>query len=86
MLRLMESLVYQNDADTFKRVEQMAGQYVDGLKKLSADQLKEKKAEVTQINDDFKFLARFKIIPAAFAPKQEIEQIVQSQRWNPRPR
>ncbi len=82
MLRLLESLVYEQDAPTFQKVEQMAGQYVAGLKQLSTDKLGGKKDEVKQLNDVFKWLAKNKFIPATFGPKAEIEKMIKEQGWD----
>lgn len=82
MLRFAESLVYAKDDATFQKVEQMAAQYVAGLKQLSADALKPKKDEVKHLRDVFRYLARFKIIPTDFAPKTQIEEIVKEQNWD----
>jgi hypothetical protein len=81
MLRLMESLEYEKDPATLQQVEQMAGTYVGGLKKLPAAKLAAKKGEATHVASAFKFLAKFKILPDTFGPKVELDQIVQEQRW-----
>jgi len=59
----------------------MAGQYVDGLKKLPADQMGPKKDDVKRLNGAFQFLAKFNILPATFPAKVEIEKIIKDQRW-----
>ena len=82
MLRLAESLGYEKDAATFQKVEQMAGQYVESLKQLPADKLTAKKDEVVKVSDAFKFMAKFEIVPATFAPKAEIEKLIKAQGWN----
>jgi hypothetical protein len=82
MLRFAESLVYEKDDATFQKVEQMAAQYVAGLKQLSADALKPKKDEVKRLRDVFRYLARFKIVPTDFAPKNQIEEIIKEQNWD----
>jgi len=84
MLRLMESLEYEKDDPTFQRVEQMSAQYVAGLKSLPADTLKAKKDEVRNVNGAFGFLAKFKVLPAGFGPKTEIEKIIKEQGWDKR--
>lgn len=82
MLRLLESLEYEQDAPTFQKAEQMANQYVAGLKQLSTDKLAGKKDEVKQLNDVFKWLAKNKFIPATFGPKVEIEKMIKEQGWD----
>jgi hypothetical protein len=82
MLRLMESLVYENDAATAQKSAQMAAQYVAGLKALPAGKLAAKKDEARRMRDVFKYLTRFKIFPEAFAPKPELEQLIKDQGWD----
>jgi hypothetical protein len=86
MLRLMESLEYENDPATYQQVAQMAGQYVENLKKLPANQLAAKKDEVRQVSSDLKFMIKFKIFPASFEPAVEIEKMIKEQGWDKRPR
>jgi hypothetical protein len=81
MLRLAESLGYEKDEPTFKQVEQMAGQYVESLTRLSADQLTSKRDEIAGVNDAFQFLAKFNVIPAAFGPKVELEKMFNERGW-----
>lgn len=82
MMRLMESLVYEQDAATARKVDAMAAQYASGLKALPADQLATKKDEVRRVNDAFNYLVKWKRVPADFAPKAELEQIIKSQGWD----
>jgi prepilin-type processing-associated H-X9-DG protein len=82
MLRLMESLLYENDAATAQKAAQMAAQYVASLKALPADKLVAKKDEARRMRDVFKYLTRFKIFPETFAPKPELEQFIKAQGWD----
>ena len=82
--RLAESLVYEKDAGTLQRVEQMAGDYVAGIKKLSGAELEGKKDEAKHVRDALRFLTRFEVIPAGFAPKTEIEQVIKERNWDKR--
>ena len=81
MLKLMESLVYDKDDATVQKVEQMAGQYLDALKKVPADKLPGKKDEVKRISGALKFLTKFNILPATFAPKAAFEAVIKAQNW-----
>jgi hypothetical protein len=82
MLKLAESLEYEQDAATLQRVDQMATQYVTALKALPADKLATKKDEVKRVRDAFKYLARFKDIPGTFGPLASLEQIIKDQGWD----
>jgi len=82
MLRRMESLAYETDEATVQKVQQMATPYVEGLKTLSTEQLSARKDEVRQVDGAFKFLARFKAIPAGFEPAVELDKLVKAQNWD----
>lgn len=82
MLRLMESLEYEKDEATVQKVEEMAGKYLESIKQLPADQLKSKKDEVKHVGSAFGFLARFKVLPATFGPKVEIDKFIKEQGWD----
>jgi hypothetical protein len=83
-LRLFESLVYENDEPTRQQAEQMATAYLTALKALPADKLATKRDEVRNLNDIFRYLARFKIVPESFAPKATVEQLIKQQGWDKR--
>ena len=85
LLRLMESLSYEKDSATVQTVETMAAQYVAGLKQLPADRLTGKKDEARHVRDAFKYLARWKILPASFSPFEGLQQIIQAQGWDKKP-
>jgi hypothetical protein len=64
----------------------MADAYVANLKTLSPDKLAGKRDEVRQLNEVFKYLTRFKIVPEPFAAKAATEGIIKAQGWDKRPR
>lgn len=84
MLQLMESLVYASDAPTLRRAQQLAAAYVDSLRSLTGQRLAGKKDQVKELNDVFKYLVDFKIMPAPFAPQVALEQMIREQGWNKR--
>jgi len=86
MLQLMESLVYAPDGATSRKAQQLAAAYVDSLRELSSQQLAGKKDQVKQLNDVFKYLVKFKIMPAPFAPQVALEQMIKDQGWDKRER
>jgi hypothetical protein len=82
MLRLMESLKYEQHSATMERVEQLAGEYMAALKQLPGDKLPAKRDEVTHVNNAFQFLTRWKIVPANFPPAVEIDRFFKEQGWD----
>jgi hypothetical protein len=86
LLRLAESLEYENDAATSNKVQQMAAQYVAGLAQLPADTVAAKRVEARSLRDAFVFLARFKVIPDTWEPKLKLEQFIRDRNWDARGR
>lgn len=80
--RLAESLCYAHDAATAAKVHQMAGEYVGGLRSLSADALTAKKDEARRMRDVLRYLTRWKILAADFAPKTDLEALIRDQAWD----
>jgi hypothetical protein len=82
LLRLMESLVYDNQSSTAARVGSMARAYVDSVKDLPDDQLESKKDDIKQVSTAFKYLARFRIMPSSFAPAVTLDKIIKDHGWD----
>ncbi len=85
MLRLFESLVYENEPAAMQKAQQMASTYVASLKALPPETLAGRKDEVKQLNEVFKYLARFKIVPEPFEPRTVTESLIKAQGWDKRP-
>jgi hypothetical protein len=81
MLRLAESLVYEIEPATAGRVDELAQNYVDGLKGLQPAQLEARKNEILYVLRAFKYLAKFDLRPANYGPKAALERIELSQGW-----
>ena len=82
MLRLAESLVYENDADTAQKAAQLAGQYWAELEQLPPDKLAAKKDELRHLRDICKYLTRFNIIPDDFEPKSKLDALLKEHNWD----
>ena len=82
ILRLMESLPYEAQPGTVQRVNELANQYLDGVKALPADQLEAKKDDVKNLSGAFKYLIRFKAISSDFAPAVAAEKLIKDQAWD----
>jgi hypothetical protein len=82
MLRLAESLVYEKDSRVSSQVEQMAGRYASQVKSLSAGELERRKDEILNVLRSFKYLAKWKLVPAGFAPISVLTQIEKTQGWD----
>lgn len=84
MLRLMESLQYEVDAATLKKVEEQTAKYVASVKDTPADQMESKKDQAKYINEAFNLLVKAKAIPADFGPRTELQKIIKAQGWDRR--
>jgi len=84
LLRYAESLVYEKDPATMQKVETMAADYVTNVKQLTGEKLSAKKDEVRRIAGAFGYLTRWKILPADFAPKAELDKLIKQQGWDKR--
>ncbi len=82
MLRLTESLVYEQDEATAERAHQLAVQYLEEVQKLSPAALAAKKEEIKHLRDIAKYLIRFNIIPADAEPAAQLDQIIKDQNWD----
>jgi len=82
MFRLAESLVYDKDSATLRKVEQLAGQFANRMKALSSADRANKKDEITFGLKAFQYLTTAEIVPAGFGPKKTLEQIVQTEGWD----
>ncbi len=82
LLRLAESLVYDNDAETVQRAQPLARQYWADLEQLPPDKLAAKKDEVKHLRDVCKYLARFNIIPENAEGKVKLEELIKEHNWD----
>jgi len=82
LLRLTESLVYEQDEATAERAQELAGQYLASLQKLTPAQLEAKKDEIKHLRDVTKYLIRFNIIPTDAEPVAQLDQIIKDQNWD----
>jgi len=82
MLRLAESLVYENDAATAKQVETSATAYVTGLKSLSGAALEAKKDEAKSVQTALRYLAKYEFVPANYGPKVELDAVTKAAGWD----
>ncbi len=84
MLRLLESLVYADDATARQRATELAETHLARLQALPAEQLAARRDEVRHLRDVFRYLARHKIVPDDFAPKVAVEELIRAQGWDKR--
>ena len=82
LLRLTESLVYEQDEETAQKAEQLAAQYLADLQKLSPSALAAKKDEVKHLRNIVKYLTRFNIIPGDAEPVAVLDQLIKEQNWD----
>ena len=82
LYRFAESLVYEKDAATVAKVEQLGGQYAASVKALPAAELGAKKDEIKRFWEAFRYLAKWNFVPETFQPKVDLDGIVKAQGWD----
>ena len=82
MLRLAESLVYDQDSATSSQVTKMAEQYVTSVKSLSSADLEQRKPEITEVLRAFRYLAKWNIVSGSFGPLAGLGGIEKAQGWD----
>ena len=82
ILRLAESLEYENDKDTVDKVDTTAKAYAQSVAQLPADQIGARKDDVKHLKQAFDYLAKFGILPADFGAKAEVTSLVKAQGWD----
>ena len=80
--RLMESLIYEDDQATEKRVEQLAARYASEVGKLGDEGLEKKKGEIIRWKKHFDYMVRHGFFPEDFVPRQALGGIIDTQEWN----
>ena len=82
LLRYMESVYYEKDEPTWKKVEQMTKDYVGGIEKLEAGQVASKKDDIMRLNAALGYMVKHKFVEADYAPKAAIQKIIKQQGWD----
>lgn len=82
MYRLLESLCYADDASARAEGEKLAAGFAQTVQATPAEKLESKKNEVLQFQKAMNYLAKFKLLPADFAPKQQMDTLVKQQGWD----
>jgi len=82
MLRLAESLVYEQDDAAVERAQKLAKEYLESIQQLSPDQLEAKKDELKHLRDVAKYLAKWGVIPDDAEPKVQVEQLIKEHGWD----
>ena len=82
MLRLAESLVYEQNDQSAGRAQELAKQYLASLAELSPAKLAAKKDEVKHLRDVCNYLARFGIVEKDDEIKLKIEQLIKDNKWD----
>lgn len=82
MLRLLESLCYESNAEALSAGTELATQFAADMKAVPADQLESKKGEIMRVNAAFQYLTKFKLVPDTFTAAGELNAIVKANEWD----
>ena len=83
-LRQMESLYYEADPATRGECLGFVEGFANEVKALTGSHLEEKKGEVTRMNGALNYLIKAKVLPADFAPKAMLTEVIKAQGWDKR--
>ena len=81
LLRLMESLCYDQDAATGKVVQAGISDWISAMRKTPAPAMEAKKGEIIYMRNAVAYLTNFKFLPAEFTAITEINQIIKDNGW-----
>jgi hypothetical protein len=84
LLRLAESLVYEQDYDAQNRAAELAEQYMSKLQQLTPEQLAAKKDEIKHLRDVCNYLIKFNVIPSDYEGKDILDKIIKDHNWDRR--
>ena len=82
MLRLAESLVYEDDAATHAQVETSATSYAANIQTLASSARSAKKNEVQSVIRALQYLGKSAVLPTTFGPRTTLESIVKAEGWD----
>ena len=81
LLRLMESLCYEQDPATTQTAKDGIATWLTAIKSTPATAVDAKKGDILQMREAVQYLTRFKFLPADLPALPEIEKIVKDHGW-----
>jgi hypothetical protein len=81
MLRLFESLVYEDNAEARKEATAALDAFAKGVKDLDANKLNLQKGDILKVASALQYLAKFKFIDQDTPAKAALEQLVNANGW-----
>lgn len=82
LLRLMESLCYEQDEAALAETTALADRMVARLREAPAERLGELKGELLQLRSAVRYLTKHQLLPGDFAAAPALEGIIEAQGWN----
>ncbi|MDB6112646.1 MAG: hypothetical protein JWR69_4396 [Pedosphaera sp.] len=82
MLRLAESLTYEQNDAAGQRAHDLLTQYLSDAKSLPTEKLNAKKDEIKHLRDVCKYLVHFKIMPADTDEEAQLNQMIKEHNWD----
>jgi hypothetical protein len=82
MLRLFESLCYEENNDARKAATAQLTTFASEISGLQTEQLGAKKGAVLEVVNALRYLVKFKFLPDDFAPKAQLDKVVSANGWD----
>ena len=81
LLRLMESLCYEQDAATSEKIQTGIAAWLTAVSQTPAAKLPAQKNEIMQMFDAIKYLINFQLLPAGSSALPALEKIIKDNGW-----
>ncbi len=86
MLRLFESICYTEDEGARKEASLMLNAFVTEMKSVAANKIESKKGDIMNVTKALRYLAKFKFVPEDLEAKKDLEAIIKTNDWEPKPK
>ncbi len=86
MLRLFESICYTEDEGARKEASLMLNAFVTEMKSVAANKIESKKGDIMNVTKALRYLAKFKFVPEDLEAKKDLETIIKTNDWEPKPK
>lgn len=82
MLRLMESLCYEQSEAALKESTDMVAKFIADLKQVPAAEIESRKNDIFEVSNALQYLVKHQFLPGDYAAKVELERIIKAQGWD----
>jgi hypothetical protein len=81
MMTLLEAYLYDGNEAAWAECDRQVTAYVQQLKQLSAEELKQRRRDVLHLHHALHYMQRFDLIPSGYEPAKALQEIADAQGW-----